>query len=113
MGNIVTTIGHDIKVAAKDTGHVVVEIVTWLPKVEKVLASAIKDQPEIKQAVLDLVKKASVVAGDVSTDVSENGLNLAQDAQTLADAESFFAWFKSSFVPLVENFYGEIAADIK
>jgi hypothetical protein len=51
------------------------------------------------------VGRLSVAAG--------KGIDLAADARALADAEAFFGYFKSIFVPLVEKVYSEVAADIK
>jgi Glu-tRNA(Gln) amidotransferase subunit E-like FAD-binding protein len=113
MSNVFTTIGHDVKVAAVDTARVVVKVVEFLPKAEKIIASAVKDQPILKQAIIDLVKQASAVVGDVSLDVAQKGMNLMQDAKTLADAEAFFLYFKSKFVPLVESVYKEVEADLQ
>jgi hypothetical protein len=121
MGNVFETIGHDVKVGAEDVAkgvekgveYGIVHPIEFLIKAEKVLASAIKDQPEIKDAVLALVKQASGVIGDVSTDVAEKGLNLQDDAKTLADAEAFFTYFKDKFIPLVEMVYAEVKADVQ
>lgn len=113
MSNVITTIGHDIKVGVEDAGKAIVDAVEFLPKAERVIASAIQNQPAIKSAVLDLVKQATTVIGDVGADVASKGIDLASDARTLADAEAFFQYFRSTFIPLVEQVYGEIAADIK
>lgn len=113
MSNVFEEVGHGIKVAAVDTEHVIVDAVEFLPKAEKVIASAIKAQPAIKTAVLELVKQASGVIGDTATAAAAKGINLTEDAKALADAESFFTYFKSTFIPLVESVYHEIAADVQ
>jgi len=120
MGNVFDTIGHDIKVGAEDVGKGVEEVVEYaivhpvefVVKAEKVLTSAIKDQPEVKDAVLGLVKQATGVIGDVATDAADKGINLEADAKTLTDAEAFFTYFKSTFIPLVESLYAEVEADV-
>jgi hypothetical protein len=109
----VEVVAHDVKVAAVDTAHVVVKVVEFLPKAEKVIATAIKDDPEVKAAVLDLVKQATAVIGDVSTDVADKGINLAAGSKTLVDAEQFFSYFKSEFIPMVESVYAEIKTDVQ
>jgi hypothetical protein len=106
-------VGHDIKIAAVDTEHAIVKTVEFLPKAEKLIASAIKDQPEVKSAVLDLVTQATAVIGDVTIDVADKGINLAADAKTLADAEAFFTYFKNTFIPLVESIYSEVKTDVQ
>lgn len=119
MSNIFSDIGHGVEVAGKDVakgavevGKAVADVFEFLPKAEAVIASAIKEQPEVKTAVLDLVKQATTVIGDLATDAADKGINLTSDAKTLADAESFFAYFKSTFIPLVEQLYGEIKSDL-
>lgn len=112
MSNPIEKIGHDLKVAAVDTEHVIVRTVEFLPKAAAVIASAIKDQPEVKTAVLSLISQATVVIGDVATDAADKGIDLAADAKTLADAEAFFDYFRSTFVPLVEAVYAEVKADV-
>jgi hypothetical protein len=52
------------------------------------------------------------VVGDVATDAAEKGINLTQDAKTLADAEAFFTWFKASFIPVVEQVYSALKTDV-
>ena len=107
------TIGHDLKVAAVDVEHVAVKVVDFLPHAAEVLATAIKDQPEIKSALLKLVQKASGVLASGTVAASDRGIDLAADAATLAAAEDFFAYFKGTFVPLVESVYTEIAVDLR
>jgi hypothetical protein len=121
MGNVFETIGHDIKVGAEDVGKevekgvefAIVHPIEFCVKAEAVIASAIKDQPEVKAAVLNLVKQANGVIDDVATDVADKGINLAADAKTLTDAEAFFTYFKSTFIPSMESVYAEIEADIQ
>jgi hypothetical protein len=112
MSNPFVAIGHGLKVAAADTEHVIVEAVEFLPKAERVIASAIKDEPTVKQAVLDLVKNAEQVFADGAVAVAGKGVDLVSDAKVLADAEAFFAYFKTEFCPLIEKLYGEVKADL-
>ena len=119
MGNPLEAIGHGIKIGAEDLGKVVVKGVDagivhpieFGVKAEKVIATAIKDQPIVRQAVLALVQQATTVINDFKTDVSDGFINLRADEQTLKDAEAFFNWFKASFIPTMEQVYGDIAAD--
>ena len=121
MGNVFETIGHDIKVGAEDVGKgvekgvefAIVHPIEFCVKAEAVIASAVKDSPEVKTAVLGLVKQATGVIGDVATATAEKGINLADDAKALADAEAFFNYFKSTFIPLVESLYAEVKADVQ
>jgi hypothetical protein len=95
------TVGHDIVIA-----------VEFLPKAEKVIATAIKDQPAVKAAVLELIAQGTKVVGDVSTVAADKGINLAADTQALTDAEAFFTYFKNTFIPAVEAVYEEVKADV-
>jgi hypothetical protein len=121
MGNVFEGIGHDIKASAEDVGKgvakgidvAVVRPIQFTVKAEKVIASAIKDQPVIRDAVASLVQQATTVIDDFKTNVAEGLIDLKADEQTLRDAEIFFNWFKSSFIPTVEQVYGNIAADIQ
>ena len=121
MGNVFETIGHDVKVGAEDVGKgvkagvefAIIHPIEFCIKAEVVLATAIKDQPELKAAVLSLVSQATNVIGDVSSAVADKGLNLKEDTDTLAAAEAFFLYFKSAFIPLMEKVYGEVKADIQ
>lgn len=119
MGNPIEAIGHGIKVGAEDVGKVVVKGVDvavvhpieFAVKAEKVIATAIKDQPIVRDAVVALVNQATKVIDDFKTDVSDTFIDLRADEQTLKDAEAFFNWFKSSFIPSMEQVYGDLAAE--
>lgn len=113
MSNPIQEIGHGIKVAAVDVAKGIEYPISFLVKAESVITSAIKDQPEIKSAVISLITQAESVIGDVATASAAKGINLASDAKALSDAESFFEYFKSTFIPLVEAVYKEVAADVQ
>jgi hypothetical protein len=119
MSDPFEAIGHDIKVGAVDVAKgtveavnvVVVRPIEFCVKAEQVIASAIKDQPIVRDAVTSLVKQAGTVIDDFKANVADGLIDLKADEQTLADAQAFFNWFKSTFVPTVEQVYGDIAAD--
>jgi hypothetical protein len=120
MANVISEVGHGLKVAVVAVGHGAADVakgvaaaVKFLVKAEKVLEIAIKDQPKVRAAVVELVKRAHVVIADVEHVAGEGGLNLKDDAQALKDAEAFFAYFKDEFIPLVEQIYGEVQAASK
>ena len=112
MSNVITNIGHDVKVGVEDIAKGVEATVLFLPKAARVLDSAIKDQPAVKAAVLELIKQGTTVIGDTATAGAAKGMNLASDAKALADAEQFFQYFRDSFVPLIERIYDEVKADV-
>lgn len=119
MGNPFEAIGHGIKTGAVDVGKAVVkgvdvaivQPIEFVVKAEKVIAIAVKDQPIVRDAVTELVKQATTVINDFKTDVSDGLIDLRADEQTLKDAEAFFNWFKSTFIPQMEQVYGDISAD--
>lgn len=113
MTNVFATVGHDLKVAGEDVAKAVETPIKFLVKAEKVFASAIHDQPELKAGVVELVTKAEAVISDLSFAAAAKGADLATDAKALADAESFFEYFKNTFIPMVETVYKEVAADIQ
>lgn len=119
MGNPLDAIGHGIKEGAEDVGKAVVkgvdvaivQPIEFAVKAEKVISTAIKDQPIVRDAVVALVKQANTVIDDFNTDVSDTFIDLRADEQTLKDANAFFNWFKSSFIPTMEQVYGDISSD--
>jgi hypothetical protein len=120
MGNPLEAIGHGIKVGVADVGKgvakgidvAIVQPIQSAVKAEKVIASAIKDQPIVRDAVVTLVNQATTVINDFKANASDGFINLRADEQTLKDAEAFFNWFKSSFIPTMEKVYGDISADV-
>jgi hypothetical protein len=120
MGNPLDAIGHGIKVGVEDVGKgvakgidvAIVQPIQSVVKAEKVISTAIKDQPIVRDAVTALVKQANTVIADFKADIGDGFINLKADEQTLKDAEAFFNWFKSSFIPTMEQVYGDISAEI-
>jgi len=96
----------------KDIVEAPVELINWGFKAEKVLATAIKDQPQLKTVLTALIKQAESIGTAGIAAAGGSGLNLTADATVLADAEAFFAYVKSNVVPLVESIYGEVKADV-
>ena len=117
MGNPLETIGHDIKVGAVDVGKgvakgvdvAIVQPIEFVVKAERVISAAIKDQPIVHDAVLSLVKQATTVIDDFKTDIGDAFIDLKADEQTLTDAQAFFNWFRSSFIPTLEQVYGDLS----
>lgn len=120
MTNPLEAIGHGIKTGAVDVGKAVakgvdvaiVQPIEFVVKAEKVISTAIKDQPVVRDAVTALVSQATTVIDDFKTDVGEGFINLSADEKTLKDAEAFFNWFKTTFIPQIEQVYGDIASQV-
>lgn len=84
----------------------------FIGKAAAVISTAIKDQPEIKNAVTVLVEKCDAIGADTMIDVAERGLNLIDDAATVRAVADLGEYLKSTFIPLVEKLYGEIKTDV-
>lgn len=113
MANAFEKIEHGVEVAGEAVLHGVEYPVKFLVAAEHVLATAIKEQPEVRSAVIDLVKRAELVVADVTVAAGEKGFDLASDAKALASTEQFFSWFKASFIPLMSKLYSELKADLQ
>ncbi len=112
MSNIIVKIGDGIETAATDVVKVVTDSVSFLNKAESVIVTAIKDQPAIKAAILQLISQANSVIADGSKAVASDGTNIAADGITITAAEVFFTYFEKTFIPLVESLYYNIKADL-
>jgi hypothetical protein len=110
--NVITEVGHGIKTAAVDTAHAVVKVATALPRAAAVLATALKDEPQVKTAVLALIAQGAKIGADGAIDVADKGTNLVEDAATVADCEAFVNYFKQTFIPTVAALYSEVKADL-
>jgi len=112
MANIIQDIGKGIEVVGKDTKKVAEDVFIALPKVITVLSTAIKDNDEVKGAVLGLVSNAAPVIADVEVDILSKGLNLPSDLATIQALWQFAVYFKSEFLPVIESVYEQIDVDI-
>ena len=81
MSNGIETVGKKI------LGYLEAPI-KFLVKAEKVLATAIKDQPELKSVITDVVTKAEGLAGDIAAAAASKGLNWIADAKLVADVQA-------------------------
>lgn len=96
----------------EDILHGVEQPFKLIARAERVLATAIKNQPELKDAITTLVSKCEVIGADTMRDIGERGLNLADDLATAQAIAALGEFLKSTFVPLVEKLYGEIKTDV-
>jgi hypothetical protein len=110
--SIVSNIGHGIETAGKDIGKAIVWLPEHLDKAIAVLATALKDEPALKTAVLELVQAAGKVIADVGGDVASKGINLSEDIQTVTDVKAFFTYFEDTFLPECEAVVKEIKSDV-
>jgi hypothetical protein len=98
---------------AKDVAHVIVWPFVNTAKFVTILDDAIKDEPPVKAAIVGLVAAAEKVATDTTVAAVGKGVNVPADIQAVTDAESFFVYFKNSFLPAIESAYKSLAADTK
>ncbi len=104
---------HGLEVEGKNTLKVIEYPFTRTAQFVAVLGTALKDEPEVKAAVVGLVKAAEAVIADAGEDVAAKGINIPEDLQTVADVKAFFVYFTGSFLPAVEAAYKDIDADTK
>jgi hypothetical protein len=109
--NVFQDIGHDVKVAAEDVAHVVVEVVEFPDKLAKVLSTGKNEYPKIKADLSALVTEGKTVFEDGIAAAAAKGLNWQEDLATVGQIEAFAANFKT-FVADVEATYNEINADV-
>jgi len=112
MNNIAETIAHGIKIGAEDVAHAAEEVVGAIPKVISVLGTALRDEPAVKSAVVDLVKEFGTLTADGALAVAAKGADLTEDAAMVSASVQFLTYFKDTFVPVVEKLFGEVKADI-
>jgi hypothetical protein len=103
---------HVVEVVGKDIWHGIEYPFVHTAKVLALLDTAIKDSPKVKQEVLAMIQQAEAVIKDVGLDVSERGVNIPQDMQTLVDVKAFVTYFAGTFVPAMEAIYSEVKNDL-
>jgi hypothetical protein len=100
---------------ATDVGHgleKVAEFPKFVVKAAAVVGTAIKDQPQVKEVLTTLVSDGEAIIASGALDIAGKGLNLINDAATLALVEAYFAYIKSTVIPMVETIYGQVKADV-
>lgn len=80
------------------------------PKFVTLIDEAVKGEPAIKAAVINLVKAAELAIADGAIAVAAKGIDLPADLAEVHDIESFFTYFKGTFLPLIEAEYKELSA---
>lgn len=101
-----------IEHVGEDIAKAVEYPILFAEKAEKVIGTAIKNDPAVKAILLSLVTQAESVAKLTAADVAEKGLNFADDEATLAAVEAFFTYVKVTVIPGIEAIYGQIKVDV-
>jgi hypothetical protein len=84
----------------------------FIVRAERVLETAIHDQPELKSTLTTLVQKCENIGVDAMRNVGERGLDLSDDLKTAEAIADLGLFISSTLVPLVERLYGEIKTDV-
>lgn len=103
MTNPIGTITHDIE-----------ETILWpfkkLHIANIIVASALKDTPELRDAVTGLVQKIEDQANDITVAIAADGVNFAADAAALAQAKELYSYTTGTFIPAVKKAIEDIEA---
>lgn len=111
MTNIITTIGHDVKVGVEDAGKAVAYPFVHTAQFVKLLGDAMSETPAVKAAIIALVQAGEKIVGDAGGDIATKGLDLTDDLATVTDVQSFFKLFAGTFLPAVTAADKELKAD--
>lgn len=116
MSNVLTDIGHGIKVGVEDIGKVAEDVITTADKVIKVIESVKALTPTFKAELGTLVSDVEKIAGPLAPVIASGGTNIAVDATALepvvADVIKLVKDFVS-FLPTIESAFKTIGADIE
>jgi hypothetical protein len=79
----------------------------------EVLTTALKDEPAVKAAIVGLVQQVETVTADGAIAVAAKGIDLPDDIQTAAAAQTLFSYVVKTFIPAVSAAYKDLSADVK
>jgi ABC-type transporter Mla subunit MlaD len=109
---VIDKIGHDIEVAGKDVAHVVEWPFARASQMVSTLTAAINQGPAVRAAIVGLVQQAEAVDADAVAVLAAKGVDVGEDVATLQAVAALFAYFKNSFLPVVEAAYKDIQSAI-
>lgn len=112
MSNIIEQVGHGLKFAGKDIVKGIEYPFVHTAQFCSVIATLIKEESPVKDAVIALVKDAEAVDVDAVTAIASKGLNIPADIAAFKDVVTFFNAFRSQFLPVVQAAYKDLKADI-
>lgn len=102
---------NELEKIGSDVGKVIAYPFVHTEHVIKVLDAIVKDSPQVRDAILGLVQQAATVDADVLQAIASKGMNLPVDLKTLDDAATFFQYFRSQFLPVIEQAYKDLNAN--
>lgn len=82
-------------------------------EVIEVLTTALKDEPEVKTAIVGLVQQIQALVKDGSIAIAADGLNVPDDVATVAAAQTLFAYVTGTFLPTLESAYKDEKSDVE
>ena len=107
MANEIEKIGEDILKVVEDPFK-------FVAKATKVIATVVKDDPQAKTIITQVVTLSSAIGVDGATILAAKGIvNPEQYLATLQAVEALGAYIKSTVVPFVEQVYGEVVTDVE
>jgi hypothetical protein len=79
----------------------------------EVLTTALKDEPAVKTAIVGLVQQVETVTADGAIAVAAKGIDITDDVQAVAAAQTLYGYVVQTFIPAVSAAYKDLSADVK
>lgn len=95
----------------KKLGAIVSWPVSHAVMMTEILATAYKDEPEVKTVVVGIVKQFEGISADVVAAVAGGGVNITADMKGFSDIVAFFQYMKSTALPTIESVYTQLKTD--
>ena len=95
----------------KKIGEKIISIVEWPFKhavaLEELLSDGLKDEPEVKAAIIGLTERAGAIGADTVAAIAEHGLDVPEDLKDVEDVKALFAYIQTTFLPAIEKAYAD------
>lgn len=82
-------------------------------QVIETLSAALKDEPEVKTAIVGLVSQIKTLTEDGAVAVAAKGIDVPDDLATVAAAQTLFAYVTQTFLPAIEAAYKDVETAAK
>jgi hypothetical protein len=93
------------------------KVIAWpfehASQVIETLSTALKDEPEVKTAVVGLVSQIETLTKDGAVAVAAHGIDIPDDLAEVAAAQALWAYVKGTFLPAIEAAYKDVEAAVK
>ncbi len=94
-------------------GHVIAWPFAHGAQFVELVATAMKDEPAAKAAVVGLVTQIKIVTEDSALALAAKGLDVPEDIQTVEDAKRLWAYVTDVFLPAAEAVYKDLNLDVE